>query len=106
MSSTTPHPSLPHADYQRFDSLRQYETMMDELIPQTQRVIRIFDRSLSAAYNSPTRCELFRAFLRADPANRLFVVVHEPDKIDRFCPRFMALLQLYGHSAKVRQTPR
>jgi hypothetical protein len=86
--------------------MRQYESMLDELIPQTQRVIRIFDKSLSTAYNSPTRCELLREFLRADPLNRLFIVVHEADKIERFCPRFMTLLQRYGHSAKVRQTPR
>ena len=80
--------------------------MLDELIPRTERVIRIFDKSLSAAYNTTARCELLRQFLRANPLNRLYIVVHEPNKIERLCPRFLNLLQLYGHAAKVRQTPR
>lgn len=104
--SSTAHPSLPNADYQRFESMRQYEAMFDELVPQTQSVIRIFDRSLSAAYNSPARCDLLRQFLRGNPGNRIYVVVHEAEKVERFCPRFVSLLQLYGHAAKVRQTPR
>jgi hypothetical protein len=101
-----PQPALPHADYQRFESMRQYETMLDEMIPQTQRIIRIFDRSLSPAYNTPARCELLRQFLRADPLNRLFIVVHQPDSLERVCPRFVTLLQRHAHTAKVRQTPR
>jgi hypothetical protein len=104
--SSTPQSGLPHADYQRFESLRQYDAMLDELVPQTQRVIRVFDRALSAGYNSSTRCDLLREFLRGDPLNRLYVVVHETESLDRVCPRFVALLQRYGHLAKVRQTPR
>jgi hypothetical protein len=105
MSSPTP-TGLPHADYQRFESLRQFEAMLDELIPATQRVIRIFDRALSASYNTSARCELFTRFLRADPANRLHLVVHGPASIERDCPRFAAVLQRYAHLAKLRQTPR
>ena len=104
--SATPPSGLPHADYQRFDSMRQYEAMLDELIAQTQRVIRVFDRSLSAAYNSTARCDLLRQFLRAAPGNELLVVVHDAENLDRVCPRFVTLIQRYGHAAKVRQTPR
>lgn len=99
-------PALPHAEYRRFESLREYEAMFDELIPQTQRVIRIFDKSLSASYNSPARCELLRQFLRADPLNRLYIVVHGAEDRERMCPRFVTLLQHFSHAAKVRQTPR
>lgn len=104
--NSKPQPALPHAEYERFESVREYDAMLDELIPRTERVIRIFDKSLSASYNAPARCELIRQFLRADPLNRLFVVVHEADILDRFCPRFMTLLQRYSHVAKIRQTPR
>ena len=63
---TTPPPSgLPHAQYERFESGRSYDDMFDELIGSTQRVIRVFDRSLSARYNTAARCDLLRAFLRA-----------------------------------------
>ena len=80
--------------------------MFDELIPQTQRVIRVFDKSLSAVYNSVARCDGLRQFLRADPLNRLYIVLHQADNLERSCPRFVTLLQRYGHSAKIRQTPR
>ena len=97
---------LPHAEYERFDSMRRFEAMFDELIGETQRVIRVFDRTLGASYNANARCDLVREFLRADPLNRLYVVVHQADGLERVCPRFMTLLQRYGHVAKIRRTPR
>lgn len=99
-------PALPHAQYHRFESMREYESMFDELVTNTQNVIRIFDRTLSAAYNSPLRCEALAAFLRADPLNRLHVVLHETEGLEQVCPRFIALLQRFNHVAKARQTPR
>ena len=104
--SSTPPSGLPHAEYERFESLREYDAMFEELVPKTQRVIRIFDKSLSARYNTPTRCDVMRTFLRADPLNRLFIVLHEPESMARTCPRFAALVQHYGHLASIRQTPR
>jgi len=98
--------ALPHARYERFESLREYDAMFDELVPNTQRVIRIFDKSLSARYNTPGRCGLLREFLRADPLNRLFIVLHETDSMARICPRFVAILHRYSHIARVRRTPR
>jgi hypothetical protein len=104
MSSSRP--ALPHASYERFDSNRQYEAMLDELIPTTHRVMRVFDNTLSASYNTTARCELLREFLRKDPSNRLFIVLHSTDTIERVCPRFVAVLQRFSHMAKIRQTPR
>ena len=104
--TSTPQPALPHAQYERFESKREYDAMFDELIPKTERIIRIFDKELTATYNGTGRCDLIRRFLRADPVNRLFIVVHEVDSIDRLCPRFVTLLQQFSHVAKVRQTPR
>lgn len=99
-------PALPHAEYERFESLREYEDMFDGLVTMTQRVIRIFDKSLSARFNTPGRCDLLRQFLRADPLNRLYIVLHEPETMPRVCPRFVSVLQHFNHVAKVRQTPR
>jgi hypothetical protein len=103
--SVRPQSGLPHATYERFDSARELEDMFDELIRETQRVIRIFDRSLSARYDSPQRCELLRQFLRADRLNELLIVVHEAQNMARDLPRFTSLLQQFTHSAHVRQTP-
>ena len=99
-------PPLPHAQYERFESMREYDAMLDELVTKTQRVIRVFDKALSPSYNTQTRCDLLTNFLRADPLNRLFIVVHETETLERNCPRFVTLLQRFAHVAKVRQTPR
>ena len=99
-------PALPHAKYERFESLREFETMLDGLIPTTQRIIRVFDRTMPASYNSAPRCELLQTFLRSDPLNRLYIVLHETESLERSCPRFVHLLQRFSHSAKIRQTPR
>src|SRR5690349_10848012 len=95
--------ALPHAQYERFESVRQLDAMFDELVPKTQRVIRIFEKSLGPAYNTTARCDLLATFLRADPLNRLFLVVHETESIERTLPRLVILLQRFAHVAKVRQ---
>jgi hypothetical protein len=98
--------TLPHAVYERVESLKALEDMFDELVPQASRIIRVFDRSLSARYNTAARCDLLRQFLRADPLNRLFIVLHDAGDIPRAAPRFVSLLQQFSHAAKVRVTPR
>jgi hypothetical protein len=80
--------------------------MFDELVPRAQRLIRVFDRSLSPRYNTSSRCQLFRDFLRADPLNRLLIVLHDADNIVRVAPRFVTLLQQFSHAVKLRVTPR
>lgn len=103
--SEHPRSGLPHATYERYESLLELEGMFDELIGETQRVIRIFDRSLSPRYDRPDRCERLRQFLRAEPLNELLIVVHEAENLSRTLPRFTSLLQQFTHSARVRQTP-
>ena len=104
--SSAPQSPLPHATYERFESTREFDAQFEALVPITQRVIRIFDKSLSERYNAPARCDLLRDFIRADPLNRLYIVVHEPDSLARNCPRLVTLLHHFSHVAKVRQTPR
>jgi hypothetical protein len=99
-------PALPHASYQRFESMREYDAMFDELIPGAQQTIRIFDHALSPAFNSPARCEQFARFLRAGGQDRLHIVVHAVQGAERACPRLLTLLQRYSHVARMRQTPR
>jgi hypothetical protein len=97
---------LPYASYERFEGAREFDAMFDGLIARSQRAIRIFDRTLSGAFNSPERCERLAQFLRAGGPDRLHIVVHETRGADRACPRLLALLQRFGHAASVRQTPR
>ena len=98
--------NLPHAQYRRFDGMREFETLFDEMIPQTQSAIRIFDKALSREYNSPPRHEALRQFLLASRSNRLMIVVHEPELIERQCPRMMDLTRQFSSTVKIHQTLR
>ncbi len=98
--------NLPHAQYRRFEGMREYEALLDGMIPQTQGVIRVFDKALSREYNSPHRYEALRQFLLASRSNRLMIVLHETDPIDRQCPRVIDLARHFSSAVKIRQTLR
>ena len=80
------------------------EALIDQLIPQTQRTIRIFDKSLSRSYNSPQRFEALRKFLLASRSNRLMIVLHGAATIERECPRMIELLRLFSTAVKINET--
>lgn len=98
--------ALPNAQYRRFESFREYESLFDEWIPRTQSIIRVFDRTLPNAWNASGRCTLLRQFLRQNPANRLNVILHDSSAIDRMMPRVVELARDFGHAFKLRQTPK
>ncbi len=96
--------NLPNAEYRRFEGVREYEELIDGLIPQTQRAIRVFDRALSRAWNSPQRNEALRQFLLASRVNRLFIVVHDAEPIERECPRIMDLVRQFSAAVRIHET--
>ena len=98
--------NLPIAEYRRFESFREYETLVDECITRTENVIRVFDRELSRNWNSPERERLLREFLLRSPANRLMIVVHQVQNIEREFARFLGLNQHFAHAIKIRETLR
>jgi hypothetical protein len=96
--------NLPNAEYRRFEGLREYEDLIDGLIPQTQRAIRVFDRSLSRAWNAPHRTEALRQFLLTNRVNRLFIVVHDAEPIERECPRVVDLVRQFSAAVRIHAT--
>ena len=96
--------NLPNAEYRRFEGMREYDALIDKLIPQTQRTIRIFDKSLSRAWNSAQRYELLRQFLLANRVNRLFIVVHDAEPIERECPRVLDLVRQFSAAVRIHET--
>jgi hypothetical protein len=96
--------NLPNAEYRRFEGMREYEDLIDRLIPQTQRVIRVFDRSLSRAWNASQRCEALRQFLLANRVNRLYIVVHDAEPIERECPRLVDLVRQFSAAVRIHAT--
>jgi hypothetical protein len=98
--------NLPNAEYRRFESMLEYETIIDRFIPLTQNVIRVFDKSLSRAFNSPQRHEALIQFLLASRTNRLTIILHEIETLERNCPRIILLLRQFSHAVSIRQTLR
>lgn len=98
--------NLPHARYRRFEGMREFETLLDEMIPQTQSAIRVFDKSLSREYNALQRYEALRQFLLASRSNRLMIVLHETEPIERQCPRVIELARQFSSAVKIHQTLR
>src|SRR3990172_9569186 len=96
--------NLPNAEYRRFEGVRQYEELIDELIPQAQRVIRVFDKTLSRTWDSPQRNEALRQFLLTNRVNRLCIVMHDAEPIGRECPRVMARVGRFGPPVRTHQT--
>jgi hypothetical protein len=96
--------NLPNAEYRRFEGQREYEALIDSLIPQTQRVIRVFDRSLSRAWNTSHRYEALRQFLLANRVNRLYIVVHDAEPIERECPRVVDLVRQFSAAVRIHAT--
>jgi hypothetical protein len=82
----------------------EYEAALDTLLEKPQKIVRIFENVLGKGYNSPRRCELLRAFLLANPRNRLQIVVHDTLAINRDCPRLLNLLRVHAHAISIHET--
>jgi hypothetical protein len=91
-------------DHRTVDGNADYDEAVDILLARPQRTLRIFDRCLSASYNSAQRYELLRAFLRRNRANRLYIVLHEAGNFTRDCPRMVNLLRQFSHAVTIHET--
>ncbi len=96
----------PNAEYRRFESNREYDVIIDRMIPLTQRIIRVFGRTPSRAYNSAARIELLRQFLLAHRANRLVIVLHETGQLAAEYPRLISFTRQFSHACSIRETLR
>jgi len=96
----------PNAQYRRFESNREYEALIDQMIPLTQRIIRVFDKSLSPAYNTTARIELLRQFLLSARTNRLQIVLHETRQLPAEQPRLLEFVRQFSHACTIRETLR
>jgi hypothetical protein len=96
----------PLARYRRFESFREYESLFDAMVPQTESMIRVFDRTLARAWNDANRIALLRAFLLRNRANKLMILLHDTDTLERGLPRLVELALYFGHVLTIRQTPK
>jgi len=77
---------------------------MDELVSRCTRSLDIFERQLDRGFNGLRRCELLRAFLRADKRNRLRIVLHETGNLARDCARLLELQRQFAHCVAIHET--
>jgi len=96
----------PNAEYRRFESFREYEDIVDRTIPLTQHIIRVFDRTLSPAWNDSTRIGLLRQFLLAHRSNRLLILLHDTRTLSAACPRLLGFARQFSHACVIRETLR
>jgi hypothetical protein len=77
---------------------------VDEILLLAQRTVRIFDNELGREYNSSSRCEALRRLLLSNRRNRLLIVVHDSQSMDRNCPRLLNLLRIHAHAISIHET--
>ena len=78
---------------------------IDAVIASAQRVIKVFDVSLSnRGFNTPARAEMLRQFLVAGRTHRLLVALHEIELLERENARLLALLRQFPMSIEIHRT--
>lgn len=88
------------------DSNADYITALDTLCGLAQRELIVFEKNYeNIGFNSETRYDILRNFLLASPHNRLQLLAHSTAHLVQYCPRVMLLLQQFGHSMYIYQTP-
>lgn len=89
------------------DGMADYIAALDALCGQARRELLLFEKNCDGlGFNSEARYGILRAFLLADPANRLHVLAHDPRYLAQDCPRMTMLLRQFGHAVHIHRTPR
>ena len=105
MSDARQPDAAPAADYALFDSESGFQQAVDRLLEQPGRELRVFDPDLvGLRLGAPERVARLERFLGASRARRLFIALHDPEHLARFCPRMMDLLKRYSHAVQVQRT--
>ncbi len=100
---TTPEPPEPQRTL--LTSKSEYASAADQLLAMAQNELRIFDPDFGDfRLEAPARIEALRQFLRRGLNNRLYVVVHDPDTVQRYCPRLVALLGTFSGRMIINRT--
>jgi hypothetical protein len=96
---------MDDSTYERFDTRAGFHQAVDRLLDQPGRELRVFDPDgASLLLNDPARIERLERFLQASRTRRLYIVVHNPDHIQRQCPRMLGLLARYSHAIQIYRT--
>ncbi len=90
--------------YERLATIAEQVVAIDTLIALAKLSIRVFDVDLSRmGWNDAARTQKLAAFLRATPAARLEIIVHDTGWIERSCPRLTNLFRVHTRSMAIRR---
>jgi hypothetical protein len=90
----------------RFDTYQAYREAVAMVVMQAQRELAIFDADLKeTGLESRAGAEHLAQLLAASRGRQLRIVLHDPDHLERHCPRLVKILRDYGHVASLRRTP-
>ena len=96
---------MTEAVYEKFDTAEGFNAAVDRLLAQPGRELRVFDPDAAALrLNDAGRVGALERFLRESRTRRLYLVLHDPQPLQRSCPRMMSLLARYSHAIQVNQT--
>jgi hypothetical protein len=89
------------------DGIEDYTIALDTLCGLAQRNLYLFEKDFEGlGFNSEARYAMLHRFLLASPAHRLYMLVHEPSYLARFCPRMMLLLRQFSNNMFIHQLPK
>ena len=94
----------PQSQHRNIEGNHEYDEALDTLFAQPGRLLRIFDRALSSAYNAPRRHELMRSFLLSNRGARIQIAVHDASNLTRDCPRLLTLVRDLTHCISINET--
>lgn len=96
---------MDDAVYERFDTAEGFQAAVERLLSQPGRELRIFDPDGAALrLNDAARLGAIERFLQASRTRRIYLVLHDPQHVQRQCPRMMHLLARYSHAIQVNRT--
>jgi hypothetical protein len=91
--------------YRPISGMQESQAAIDEVIGAATRSLRIFDYTLAnRGFGSIARIEHLRHFLLAGRAHRIQIALHEPENLERDCPRLILLLRQFPVSIEIHRT--
>lgn len=101
----TPGQQPPKPSYRQISGIAESLAAIDEVIGAAERTIRVFDFTLAnRGFNAPARAERLRHFFVAGRAHRLQIALHEPELLERECPRLLMLLRQFPMAIEIHRT--
>jgi hypothetical protein len=106
MTDTTENaPAKPEPSYRRISGIAESQAAIDEVIAAARTTLRIFDFSLGPrGYNGLQRTEALRQFIAGGRSHRILIALHEPETLERECPRLLMLLRQFPMSIEIHRT--